>query len=91
MYHGMYGFGQGYGGTGYFGFPWLHFVFGLAFMALVIIGIIGIFRLAKGGKSGLSDGSDLHARALDIMVERYARGEIDAETFRAMKAEIDKK
>jgi len=91
MYHGMYGFGQGYAGNGSFGFPWFHLVFGLAFVALVIVGIIYILRTARSGKTGLSQRDDLHARALDIMVERFARGEIDAETFRAMKAELEKK
>ena len=91
MYHGMYGFGQGYAGNGTFGFPWFHLIFGLIFLALVVVGMISIIRMAKSGKTGLSQGDDLHARAVDIMVERFARGEIDAETFRSMKAEIEKK
>ncbi|MDA8410389.1 MAG: SHOCT domain-containing protein [Treponema sp.] len=91
MYHGMYGFGQAFGGNGYFGFPWFHFVFGFLFLALVVFGVVYSIRSIRSGKTGLSNGSDPHARALDIVVERFARGEIDAETFRAMKAELDKK
>ena len=91
MYRGMYGFGQAYAGNGTFGFPWFHLIFGLIFLALVVLGIIAVVRAVRGGKSGLSQGDDPHARAIDIMVERFARGEIDADTFRAMKAEIEKK
>jgi uncharacterized membrane protein len=32
---------------------------------------------------------DPKERGLEILVERFAKGEIDADTFRSMKAELD--
>ncbi|HUX36783.1 MAG TPA: SHOCT domain-containing protein [Rectinemataceae bacterium] len=90
MFRGMYGYGQGFMGNEAFGFPWLHLMFGLIFVALVVVGIILLIRMARSGKTGLSQGESLYSRALDILVERFARGEIDAETFRSMRAEIEK-
>ncbi len=92
MFRGMYGYGygQGFMGNEAFGFPWLHLIFGLIFVALVVGGIILAIRVAKGGKTGLAKGEADYSHALDILGERFARGEIDAETFRGMRAELEK-
>jgi putative membrane protein len=52
----------------------------LAFWALVIVAVVAIFR-----GIGTGDESDRPARrdALDILKERFARGEIDAEEYDA--------
>ena len=84
MYHGMYGYGV-------FAFPWIPLIFVVAFVALTIAGIVALLRLSKRGGSGNARGERDISDALDIMVERFARGEIDADQFRAMKAEIEKK
>lgn len=93
MYRGFYGYGDGYG---MFGFPWLQLILSVAFIVLVIAGIVVLVRLARRQGSGGSIGdvvpreADLSA-AIGILAERFARGEIDAETYRAMKAELEKR
>jgi len=51
--------------------------------------IITLVRLGKVGGTAMKDGN-ANARAREILAERFARGELDAETFRGMKAELDK-
>lgn len=55
----------------------------LAFWAVVITGVVlGIRWLTRQGREELSD------RALDILRERYARGEIDKEEFDAKRRDL---
>jgi len=58
------------------GFGW---IFILLFWSLVIVGIIGIVK----GLSGSSQNTNNQETktALDILKERYARGEIEQEKF----------
>jgi len=67
--------GFGYGGWG--------FVFGILWFALVAWLVYALVRALAG--SGSSPGGD---RALEILKERYARGEIDRETFERMKRDL---
>lgn len=85
--HGWYGGGWGPGGS-FFGFPWggaIMGTIGLALIALLIVAIVRFGRLRR------PDSQDSKERGIDILIERYTRGEIDAETFRTMKAELDAK
>lgn len=53
--------------------------------AVVLVGLIRwIFQLGVGSGAGSSSGS----RALDILNERYASGEIDKSQYDAMKQDI---
>jgi putative membrane protein len=55
----------------------------LAFWGLVIAGVVlGVRWLARQGRSELPD------RALDILRERYARGEINKEEFEARRKDL---
>ena len=77
---GMMG-GWGFGG-------WFWSIFMLLFWVLVIIGLIFLIRwlvqtTRKG--TGTSDGG---SRALDILKERYARGEINKEEFEEKKRDL---
>jgi len=55
----------------------------LVFWGLVIAGLVlGIRWLAKQGREDRPD------RALDILRERYARGEINKEEFEARKRDL---
>ena len=95
MYHGWNGGGFARGGfphdavaqCGYsFGFPWGGLVMGILVLAVIALLVVLIVRQ---GKSGKPDNSDLKERGIDILIERYTRGEIDADTFKTMKAELD--
>ncbi|HCO48362.1 MAG TPA: hypothetical protein DIT55_02565 [Spirochaetaceae bacterium] len=78
------GFREGYAT----GFPWGGIVMGIFMVAIIALVIVLIVRLGKNRKPDLIGQKE---RGIDILIERYARGEIDAETFRSMKAEIDAK
>ncbi len=97
MYRGFNGYGYGYAG-----FPWGWLVMGIA-LFVVVAGIVYIAvkigktktsRIEKSEDDGVPSGpaivpdSSSSQRALEILAERFAKGEIDAETYRAMKQEL---
>lgn len=85
MFHGWNG--GGWNAPGFMsGFPW-----GGWLMGVLVAGLIAlmIFSLVRSGKAGSNDRMESKGRGIDILIERYSRGEIDAETFRSMKAELD--
>jgi putative membrane protein len=65
---------------GMMGFMGLGMIFWVAILALVVYFIVQLFRrhAANGGQSD----------ALRILQERYARGEIDRDTFNRMKDDL---
>lgn len=82
----MMGFGYGMGGWG--GFGWIA---SLLFLAILVLGVAYLWRAVDPGRhdrSGRgSDPSDrADDRALQILRERYARGEIDQEEYERRKA-----
>jgi len=88
----MRGFNNGWASGGYgsgFGVPWSGLVLGLIGIALIVLLIITLVRLGKTGTVAKGGAGDT-GKALEILAERFARGELDAETFRGMKAEIEK-
>ncbi|MHB0975739.1 MAG: SHOCT domain-containing protein [Candidatus Aquicultorales bacterium] len=71
-----------YGG----GWIWVMMLFMLAFWILVIAAIIFLFRwlaLSGAGKPHVTRDA-----ALEVLKERYARGEISKEEFERMKKEL---
>jgi putative membrane protein len=93
MYHAWNGgmFSRGFpGGPGGYaaGFPWGGLIMGLLFVALIALVIVAIVRLDKA--RGLGQALP-QQRGIEILMERFAKGEIDAETYRVMKAELDSK
>jgi putative membrane protein len=77
---GMMG-GWGFGG-------WFGSIFMLLFWVLVIIGLIFLIKwlvqTTRKGPGAFHEGS----RALDILKERYARGEINKEEFEEKKRDL---
>jgi putative membrane protein len=74
---------------GDWGVGWFGMIFMLVFWALVIGGVILLIRwLAQSsagrGRSGPNEGS----KAVDILKERYARGEISRDQFESMKKDL---
>lgn len=82
FHHGhdmMWGGGQ-WGGTGMF--------LGPIFMILIVVGIIAgtIYLLRLFGGPGLAGSSHAaHDRAMALLKERYAKGEIDSQEFEERK------
>nr|WP_320025399.1 SHOCT domain-containing protein [uncultured Acetobacterium sp.] len=78
----MYGIGYG-GGFGFF------MIFGL-FLLLVLV-IIGVYFIVHHfTNSNVKEGTRSGNKALEILHERYARGEIDEEEYNRKKAELRK-
>jgi len=77
MMNGMndsYGWGMGWG------MPF----FGLFFWILIIVGIVVLVRWLMGNKA-----DDVQESPLDILKKRYARGDIDRETYERIKKELE--
>ncbi|MFA6504541.1 MAG: hypothetical protein WCT14_00500 [Treponemataceae bacterium] len=56
-------------------------------IALAVFAIVAFFKMNKSRNYA----SDPKEHGLEILIERFSRGEIDAETFKSMKAAIDSK
>lgn len=88
-------YGRGDWGPGmmpFWGYGWMNWIMMLVFWGLVIVGGFQLIRwLARGG-AGNSAGQHPPGsggnRALDILNERYARGELDREQYEQMKRDI---
>ena len=80
--------GSGTGMMGGWGMGWFGGIFMIVFWILILIALVlvikWIIQTTGGGKARGKDGS----RALDILKERYARGEIDKSEFETMKQDL---
>jgi len=84
----MYGWnGGGWSQGGYAqGFPWAGILVGLAVLAVIGLLVALSIRVLRG--TPRLEG-EKRGRSLEILTERFARGEIGAEEFRSMKAELE--
>ncbi len=74
---GGWGWGWGFGG-----------IFMILFWALIILGVAALVKwLAAGGGGGEQGGSPA-SRPMDILKERYARGEITRDQFEQMRRDL---
>ena len=83
-----YGYGPGmmggYGWGGGWGFGMIGM---LLWWALIILGIVLLAKWIFGGSAGRG-GHESRDRSLDIVKERYARGEIDKKEFEDKKRDL---
>jgi len=78
---GMMGW-QGYG----YGFNWLGALLPLVFLGLIAF---GVYYFLGGGRPTLS-GPTPSSRSLEILKERYAKGEITKEEYERMRQELSR-
>jgi putative membrane protein len=74
---------------GGWGMGWFGMIFMIVFWGAIIAGIVLLIRwlvqtTGSRGQSGVGTGS----KAMDILEERYARGEISRDEFESMKKDI---
>lgn len=82
------GWGMGPGMMGNWGMGWFGMVFMMIFWVLVIVGLVFLIKWliqsTSSGKAAQPTGS----RAVEILKERYARGEIDKAEFESKKKDL---
>ena len=82
MWGNMMGWGGGWGSGGGWMFGLVH----LLWWMLIVVGLVVLARwLLDTGRRRRGSGRD---RALDILRERFARGEIDKTEFEARKQDL---
>lgn len=81
----MYGWGFGHP---FFGFGGIFMIIPvLLFWALIIGGIAYVVR-ALGASGRVAVSTQSRSKAIDILEERYAKGEIDTEEYQTKKREL---
>jgi putative membrane protein len=82
---GQYGWGPGMMGGGWgYGMGWFGSLLMLAFWALVIVGLVFLIRwFALMGRERRGEDS-----ALEVLKQRYAKGEISKEEFEEKKKDL---
>ncbi len=73
---------------GSWGMGWFGGIFMILFWILILIGLVFVIKwLIQSTSRGRGDGQSGY-RALEILKERYARGEIDKAQFEDMKRDL---
>ncbi|RJR51800.1 MAG: SHOCT domain-containing protein [Desulfobacteraceae bacterium] len=71
------------------GMGWFGGIFMFAFWILVIIGMVFLIKwLVQNTRGGATHSRTEASRALEILKERYARGEIDKQEFEEKKRDL---
>ena len=82
------GWGMGPGMMGGWGMGWFGGIFMIVFSILILVGLVMLIKwLFQSTSRGRNNGQS-GLRALEILKERYARGEIDKTQFENMKRDL---
>jgi len=86
---GYDGWGMGPGMMGNWGMGWYGAIFMMIFWVLLIVGLVFLIKwlvqTTGSGKTSAEKGSN----AMEILKERYARGEIDKTEFESKKKDLN--
>ncbi len=80
-------YGDYWGGMGWGGHT-VGWLFMFLFWVLIIVATVAAVRWLTGG-TPMRDGKSSPQSAVDILRERYARGEIDREEFQQRKRDLE--
>lgn len=78
-WHMMPGMGRG---------MWLMPIFAIIFLVLVVLAIVALWRFIRGGPASRDSGGG--DRSVQLLRERFARGEIDEEEFEARRKALNR-
>jgi putative membrane protein len=84
-----YGWDMGPGMMGGWGTGWFGGIFMIVFWILILVGLVFLIRWLIQATSKAGSGGRSGSRAIDILKERYARGEIDKAQFDDMKRDLE--
>ena len=82
------GWGMGPGMMGNWGMGWFGMILMMIFWVLVIVGLVFLVKWLIQSAGGGKAAQQTESRALEILKERYARGEIEKAEFESMKRDI---
>ena len=88
QYRDYYGWGMGPGMMGWGGVGWFGPLFMVLFWVLIIVLIVLLIRWLLSSNHLKTTGAAQADSALEILRQRYARGEIDKEEFDAKKKDL---
>ena len=74
------------GGWGGFGLGW---VFMVLWWVVILALVVGLIRWLFTGHANSSESRPVDKKHMDILKERYARGDIDRETYERMRRELE--
>jgi putative membrane protein len=87
--YGRYGgWGMGPGMMGDWGMGWFGGIFMIIFWILILVGLVFVIRWLIQATGKKENSVQSGSRAMEILKERYARGEIDKSQFEAMKRDL---
>ncbi len=80
--------GMGPGMMGSWGMGWFGMIFMITFWVLIIVGLVFLIKWLIQTTSSGKTGGRMGSSAINILKERYARGEIDQAEFEAKKKDL---
>ena len=84
------GWHMGPGMMGGWGMGWFGGIFMMIFWVLVLVGLVFLIKWLIQTTNRVKSDAGNSNRALEILKERYARGEIDTAEFETIKLELSK-